>query len=255
MSKKDAGSIPYPEYTLRVIYACLGPPARLAVNMNSPLDLIRDLLTLAMWQEAKSKYVTNNMISLIFGKSLRTVKYLSARFSKDDMFTETEISQMRRVEDLLRQRPMSLMELSRHLPHCGEVDTARLAVKALQRDKRVEMVPGEKGQPALYRVVDRHLDLFTEGDWEARLDALTEHLEAVTETVRRRFLSETPQTAAARTFAFKARPEDVEAFREALFEFIRSGYMDLEARAEGDPEAQTYSVYAGATQARDGDPT
>ncbi|MFN3197266.1 MAG: hypothetical protein ACE366_02440 [Bradymonadia bacterium] len=247
--------IPYPEYTLRVILACLEPPARLAVHAHSPLDLIRDMLTLAMWREAKNRYVTNNMISLIFGKSLRTVKYLSARFNKDDIFDETEISQMRRVEDLLRQRPMSLMELARNMPHSGEVDTAGLAVKALLRNKRIEALPAEKGQPTRYQVVDRHLNLFTEGDWEARLDALTEHLEAVTETVRRRFLSAHPETAAARTFAFKARPEDVEAFRTALFDFIREGYMDLESKAEGDPDARVYSVYAGATEtADDADP-
>lgn len=263
MKKPTGGAqIPYPEYTLRVILACLGPPARLAVHANAPLDLVRDMLTLAMWREAKARYETNNMISLIFGKSLRTVKYLSARFSKGDIFEETEISQMRRVEDLLRKRPMSLMELARHLPQSGEVDTAALAVKALIRDKRVEPTPAEKGQPTRYQVVDRHLNLVTEGDWEARLDALTEHLEAVTETVRRRFLSAHPEAAAARTFSFRARPEDMADFRAAMFDFIRTHYAELEARAEGDPEAQIYAVYAGATQAREahaetseGDPT
>lgn len=239
------------EYALKVVFSAFTPAVKLAVHLNSPLDATRDLMTLAMWREAKQKYVTNNLISLIFGKSIRTVKYLSARYNKGNIFADTEISLMRRVEDLLRARPLSAAELSRRLPQCGEFDTARLAIKALLREQRVEAVPSAgKGDPVRFKVKGGHHQMVpnpSASDQEARIDALTEHMEAVAETVRRRFLTDRPEAAAARTFTFQAREDDMAVFREELFAFIRSRYMEMEARAAADPDAPVFSVYAGAT--------
>ncbi|MEZ4466427.1 MAG: hypothetical protein R3F43_18730 [bacterium] len=69
----------------------------------------------------------------------------------------------------------------------------------------------------------------------------------VTETVRRRFLSDEPETAAARTFTFRATPEDMEAFRDELFAFVRRRYQELEAQAADRADARVYAVYTGAT--------
>ncbi|MCA9547484.1 MAG: hypothetical protein KC613_23935, partial [Myxococcales bacterium] len=134
--------------------------------------------------------------------------------------------------------------------HCNEFDSTRLAVQALVREGRVRPLEPESSRTR-YEVVGRHLDLYSHGDWEARIDALQEHLEAVTETVRRRFLSDEPELAAARTFTFQARPEDVEALRDEFFAFIRERYRELEARAADAEDARTYAVYAGATPLRD----
>ena len=103
-----------------------------------------------------------------------------------------------------------------------------------------------------YEIITRHLDLYSESDWEGRIDALYEHLEAVTETVRRRFLSDEPDDAKARTFTFRARKEDVEAFREELLAFIRERSIEMEAAAADDEDSGVYSVYAGTTL-REGD--
>lgn len=245
----SAQGIPYPEYVLRILFASFYPAVKMAVDFNYPLDTVKDMMTLALWREAKRKHSTINLISLIFGKSTRTVKALSARFNKGGFFNETETNLMRRVEDLLRQRPMTADELADRLPHCNEFDSTRLTLKALIREGRVETLPREAGGRERYRVVTRHHDLYSDADWEARLDALQEHLEAVTETVRRRFLSDTPETAAARTFTFRARPADMEAFRESLFDFVRARYAEMEAAAANDEDARVYAVYAGAAPA------
>lgn len=240
-------TIPYPEYVLRILFASFYPAVKMAVDFNYPLDTVKDMMTLALWREAKRKHSTINLISLIFGKSTRTVKALSARFNKGGFFAETETNLMRRIEDLLLQREMTMDELADRLPHCNEFDSTRLAVRALLREGRIEALPARPGTKARYRVVHSHHDLYSDAAWESRIDALYEHLEAVTETVRRRFLSDEPETAAARTFTFRARPDDMAAFREELFDFIRQRYQALEAAAEGDESAQVYAVYAGAT--------
>ena len=59
-------------------------------------------------------------------------------------------------------------------------------------------------------------------------------------------LSDEPGTAAARTFSFRARPEDVEQFRENVFQFVRDEYQKLEANAGN--EGRSYSLYAGIAE-------
>ncbi len=244
------GVIPYPEFLLRILFSAFYPAVKLAVEANCPLDTVKDMMTLAMWREAKRKHSTINLISLIFGKSTRTVKSLSARFNKGGFFEENEINLMRRVEDLLRQRPMTADELARYLPHSNEFDSARLALGALQREGRIEEMPGP-GRTR-YRVVTTHQRLVSE-NWEQRLDALSEHLEAITETIRLCFLERGSGCAAARTFSFKARRSDMEALKKELFEFIRDRYQQLEERAQQSDAEDTglYTVYAGMTPVPD----
>ncbi len=238
--------IGYPEFLLRILFACFYPAVHLAVEAHCSLDTVKDTMTLALWREAKRKHSTINLISLVFAKSSRTVKALSARFNKGQFFGESETSLMRRVDDLLRQRPMTMEELSHHLPRSNEIDCAKLLVEALLREGRIEPTGPEKHPH--YRVVKSHSDLVSLDNWERRLDALTEHLEAVTETIRRQFLDKPTDCTAARTFSFKARPEDMMAFREKLFEFVREQYKVLEERAEKSEDARVYSVYAGVTE-------
>ena len=243
--------IPYPEYVLRILYASFYPAVKMAVDHNYPLDTVKDMMTLALWQEAKRKHSTINLISLIFGKSTRTVKALSARFNKGGFFNQTETNLMRRVEDLLRQESMTLEQLAERLPHSNEFDSSRLAVEALLRENRVEELPARPGGRSKYAIVETHHDLYSENGWEGRVDALYEHLEAVTETIRRRFLSDSPDDAAARTFSFRANPDDVEQFRQDLFDFIRSRTNQMEKDARDCANAGVYAVYAGATVRED----
>lgn len=249
----ESSQIPYPEYALRILFSMFYPAVKMAVDFNYPLDTVKDMMTLALWREARRKHATINLISLIFGKSTRTVKALSARFNKGGFFNETETNLMRRVEDLLRQGPKTMNELAERLPHCNEFDSTRLAIRSLLSEGRVIELPREHGGRVRYQVVESHHDLYSDAHWEARLDALSEHLEAVTETIRRRFLSDEPDTAAARTFTFAARPADMAAFREELFEFIRSRYRELEDAAASADDAQVYAIYTGATVAREED--
>ena len=239
--------IPYTEYVLRILFTMFYPAVKLAADFNYPLDTIKDMMTLALWREAKRKHSTINVISLIFGKSTRTVKALSARFNKGGFFEQTETNLMRRIEDLLSQRSMSMDELAERLPHCNEFDSTRLAIKALLSEGRIEKIPRGPGTPARFRVVPRLHNLYSDEDWESRVDGLSEHLEALTQTIKQRFLSDEPGAAAARTFTFKARPEDMAKFREALFDFIRENSASMEATAQEADETQLYALYTGAT--------
>ncbi len=250
-SQSSPNAIPYPEYVLRILFTSFYPAVKMAVDHNYPLDTVKDMMTLALWREAKRKHSTINLISLIFGKSTRTVKALSARFNKGGFFETNETNLMRRAEDLLRHRPMTIDELAERLPHCNEFDSTRLAVRALVREGRIEAEPGGGSRPR-YHCVESHQQLVANQDWERRIDALSEHLEAVAETIRRRFLADDAECAGARTFSFLARPEDAEAFRDELFEFMRRRYAEMEARAAGSEDARLFALYGGLTPAPEG---
>ncbi len=244
--------IPYPEYVLRILFASFYPAVKMAVEFNYPLDTVKDMMTLALWREAKRKHSTINLISLIFGKSTRTVKALSARFNKGGFFADTETNLMRRVEDLLRDDPMTFSELASHLPHSNEFDSTQLAVEALMKQGRIELKESDcRRKPGKYSVVEKHHDLAHFDDWESRIDGLYEHLESVTETIRTRFLSEHPEDAAARTFTFRANPEDVDAFKEELWQFLRTKMNELEEKARDDDAARTFSFYSGLSGKED----
>ena len=255
-SASEEGSIPYPEYLMRVLFTTFAPAVKLGLELNYPLDTIKEMMTLALWKEAKAKHNTINLISLVFGKSTRTLKSLSARYNKGHLFEQSETNLCRQIEDLLQRHPMSLDELSKRLPHFQEFDGACLAVQMLLKEGRIS--EELRGGKIVYTPIPRHHNLYSE-DWELRIDALSEHLDAVAETLRRRFLESSPDPmASARTFSFQARPEDIEEFREELLAFVREKYQALEERARSASEeaphdegakgaTETFSLYMGLT--------
>ena len=86
----EEGAIPYPEYLMRVLFTAFAPAVKLGLELNYPLDTIKEMMTLALWKEAKAKHSTINLISLVFGKSTRTLKSLSARYNKGRFFEQSE---------------------------------------------------------------------------------------------------------------------------------------------------------------------
>ena len=65
--KHTSGSqdtIPYQEYLLRVLFSSFQPAVKLGLELNYPLDTIKEMMTLALWKEAKAKHsnrtTTNN---------------------------------------------------------------------------------------------------------------------------------------------------------------------------------------------------
>ncbi|MFN3198814.1 MAG: hypothetical protein ACE366_10445 [Bradymonadia bacterium] len=229
-----------------MLFTMFYPAVKTAAKFNYPLDTVKDMMTLALWREAKRKHSTINVISLIFGKSTRTIKALSARFNKGGFFEETETNLTRRIEDMLSQRPMSIDELAERLPHSNEFDSTRLAVRTLLQEGRIEEDERTPGRKVRYRLVPGHRNLYCDANWEARIDGLSEHLEVLTETILQRFIGDEPDEAAARTFAFKARPEDARAFREELLDFIRARVHELEEAAEEADESRVYGLYTGS---------
>jgi hypothetical protein len=257
MKKKRELPIPYQEYLLRIMFASFYPAIKMGIDLHYPLDTIKDMMTLALWREAKKKHNTINLISLIFGKSTRTLKSLSARYNKGHFFEETESNLCRQIENLLLSGPMTEEELSNRLPQYNEFDSTALAISMLLRSKRIKEIKGHDGV-VKYMVITTHHNLYSTENWEARIDALNEHLEAIAQTVHCRFLKEKDDPrATARTFTFNASEEDIEAFQNELLDFIRTKYRELEQKAteleQSDPKQaeamkahiKTFSLYVG----------
>ena len=127
----------------------------------------------------------------------------------------------------------------------------KLAIQLLLEGGRIteEVIDGE----VVYSPIYRHHNLVSD-DWETRIDALSEHIGAIGETLHRRFLDSEPDPLAlARTFTFQAREEDIEALQVELLEFVRDKYRELEERALSDAdearseEVSSFSLYVGVT--------
>jgi hypothetical protein len=250
--KKRELPIPYQEYLLRIMFASFYPAIKMGIDLHYPLDTIKDMMTLALWREAKKKHNTINLISLIFGKSTRTLKSLSARYNRGHFFEETESNLCRQIENLLLAGPMTEDELSLRLPQYNEFDSTALAIAMLLKSKRIKEIRMPDGQ-LKYTVIESHHNLYSSENWETRIDALNEHLEAITQTVHCRFLKEKDDPlASARTFTFNAKEEDIHAFQNELLEFIRTRYRELEQKATEAEHTQksssfvkTFSLYVG----------
>ena len=249
-------AIPYPEYALRILFEAFLPAARIGVDFHCPLDTVRELMTLALWQEAKKRHRTINLISLALGKSTRTLKTLSSQYNQGRFFNRSEQNLLRQVEDLLLRSSMSVAELAERLPSQSEFDSAQLAIDALLKAERIEKLPRTRGESQRYRALPRCMSTYSAEDWESRLDALREHLEAVSETVWSRFLGQGKKRSIARTFAFRGRSEDIQVFQEELLDFIRQRVDEIEARAAEHKEksnlekTDVFSLYLGVAPQR-----
>jgi transposase len=62
-----------------------------------------------------------------------------------------------------------------------------------------------------------------------------------------RMLADEAECASARTFAFRARPEDMAALRAEVLDLVRRRSVELEAAAAHDPAARSFALYMGST--------
>jgi len=219
----------------RVIFTLLGLVSDVVLDLDMPVSRARDLFTLSLYKRAEARYRTSTRVSLAFDTALRTVKKIKKRFKEGavDDGEGPHFNLRRKVYFLLLDREMDLDEIARELPINYEVNYARLSVETLLDTGLVEEIDRGRGRITYKAVVPEGYVNFFREDHEAVLEGFERFLSAMRKVVSERLLRGNGETAMARGFVARVRPEDREDFNDDIRAAIVRTLMEYEMRADG----------------------
>lgn len=236
------------------LYTLFTPVVRLAHHFELPLKDLRELLDIAYFEEQHRNGRTFREIAEIFDVSTRKITQLSHGLKSLLLVNESEqrYGLPRKLELMIWASPMSDRRLSQVLVLEHTPDDIKAALTVLL--ERGAIVWDK--QAAVYRPVPLHQrrdDGSPSDDLLARLDALRDFIDGVTDLVQARFFgkaatadaaSEAPATesdaapdAFVRTHNFHLLPEDLKYLKN-LHDMFRLVRDQLEARAQSHTERE-----------------
>lgn len=212
------------ELPARLVFSLLQAAVRVAARVHMPLDRLTELLRSAYFVEYRRRHPRDlETVAEKLGVSLRTAGTLN-RSLKGDFFTpETRVEPLRLVTGALLGQPRSPAEIEavtgleagevrRVLTHLAEVGWADEA-----QDGRVTLSGSFRS--------------YLSDDPAARVDGVNHQMAIVADAVWSRFVRRNSATAAARTWAFAARPEDVEVALARVIQQLRAEAVGMEEAA------------------------
>jgi predicted transcriptional regulator len=219
----------------RVIFTLLGLVSDIVLDLDMPVSRARDLFTLSLYKRAENRYRTSTRVSLAFDTALRTVKKIKKRYREGavDDGEGPHFNLRRKVYFMLLDREMDLDEIARELPINYEVNYARLSVETLMDNGLVEEIDRGRGRITYKGIVPEGYVNFFREDHEAVLEGFERFLSAMRKVVRERLLRGNGDTAMARGFVARLRPEDREDFNDDIRAAIVRTLMEYEMRADG----------------------
>lgn len=220
-----------PELQRRLVFSLLRPAVRLCRFFRLPLKTLEDLCRLAYFEELRHRGDTPQAeIARTFGKSLRTVGTLERQYRTNFFAPERELEFARRVESVFEHGSRTTAEVEAALADDADAtaDEIERAVEGLLSAGRI-VVEARDGDCPRY-ALDRRFISLVQSDLEARVDGLNHQLDVIAAAVRSRFLAPR-RRAIARSLAFVAHPDDVEALGEALVRALRDRCSDAEETA------------------------
>ncbi len=252
----EAASRPGP-HTLtgeaRVVFTLLGLVSDIVLDLDMTVGRARELFTLALYDKAEDRYRTSTRVSLAFDTALRTVKKIKKRYKEGgvEQCDGPLFNLRRKVYFLLLDREMDLDEIARELPINYEVNYARLSVETLQEQGLVEEIDRGRGRITYKSIVPVGYVNFFREDHGAALEGFERFLAATRKVVKARLLQGNSDTALARGFVARVRPEEAEDLVDDLRAAMVRTLMEYEMRAEGlsDDEVEEMEVLIGAAPA------
>ena len=236
-----------------VVFTLLGMVSDVVLDLDMTVSRARELFTLAMYDRAESRYRTSTRVSLAFDTALRTVKKIKKRYREGGVEqSDGPLFNLRRkVYFMLLDREMDLDEIARELPINYEVNYARLSVETLMEQGLVEEIDRGRGRISYHGLVpEGYVNFFCE-DQNTTLEGFERFLAAMRKVVRARLLRGDSETALARGFVARVRPDE----REDLIDDLRAAMvrtlMEYEMRAEGleGDEVTEMEILVGAAPA------
>ena len=219
----------------RVVFTLLGMVSDVVLDLDMTVSRARELFTLALYEKAEERYRTSTRVSLAFDTALRTVKKIKKRFKEGgvDQCDGPLFNLRRKVYFMLLDREMDLDEIARNLPINYEVNYARLSVETLMERGLVVEVDRGRGHIA-YRGVHPSGALLqmAPSDSEHVLDGFERFLSSLRKLCNERLLKGNTDTALARRFIVRVRPEDAQELKDELRAVMVEKLMEIEQRGE-----------------------
>ena len=237
----------------RVVFTLLGMVSDIVLDLDMPVGRARELFTLALYDKAENRYRTSTRVSLAFDTALRTVKKIKKRF-KEGGVEECDgpyFNLRRKVYFMLLDREMDLDEIARELPINYEVNYARLSVETLMDQGLCKEIDRGRGRVTYTAVIPEGYVNFFREDHEAAIEGFGRFLTATRRVVRERLLRGNADTAIARGFVARVRPEEQADLIDDLRASIVRTLMEYEMRADGlEEEAAEMEILIGAAPNR-----
>lgn len=238
----------------KVIFTLLGMVSDVVLDLDMPVSRARDLFTLSLYKRAENRYKTSTRVSLAFDTALRTVKKIKKRFREGGVEEGDgpRFNLRRKVYFMLLDREMDLDQIARELPINYEVNYARLSVETLMDQGLVEEIDRGRGRISYRAVIPEGYVNFFRDDHEAVLEGFERFMAALHKVVRERLLRGNGDTAMARGFVARVRPEDREDLNDDLRAAIVRTLMEYEMRADGldGDEISEMEILVGVAPAR-----
>jgi len=233
----------------RVVFTLLGMVADVVLDLDMPVSRARDLFTLALYERAEKRYRTSTRVSLAFDTALRTVKKIKKRYKDGgvDQGDGPAYNLRRKVYFMLLDREMDLDEIARELPINYEVNYARLSVETLMDQGLVNEIDRGRGRISYEAVIPSDYVNFFSEDHEAVLLGFERFLGAMRRVVGERMLRGNSDTAMARGFVARVRPEDRNDLNDDIRAALVRTLMEYEQRADGlnDDEVAEMELLVG----------
>jgi len=219
------------------------------LDLDMPVGRARDLFTLALYKRAEQRYKTSTRVSLAFDTALRTVKKIKKRYRENgvEQGDGPHFNLRRKVYFMLLDREMDLDEIARELPINYEVNYARLSVETLMDQGLVEEIDRGRGRFQYRSIVPEGYVNFFREDHEAVLEGFDRFLGAMRKVVRERLLRGNGDTAMARGFIARVRPQDMEDLNDDIRAAIVRTLMEYEMRSDGleDQDVKEMEILVG----------
>ena len=220
----------------RVLYALLGPAARTARVLRTPLGTLRDWLEIGYFHDARKQDLKLKEIAELMEVSMSKVALLSRALKENFIREDAEAALPRRIEFMLWAGPLSPAKIKQVLPD-ADADDVDETLRALVDEGRIHAEgEGDQVHYGLTMATDRRVW----DSWLARIDGLNNALRNVADAVYARFFTD-EEAAFARTVTFHVRREqlgELQAFYEQLFARI----VELDGEACDDPDALALSL-------------
>jgi predicted transcriptional regulator len=226
----------------------------LVLDLDMTVGRARELFTLALYERAERRFRTSTRISLAFDTALRTVKKIKKRY-KDNGVEDGDgplYNLRRKVYFMLLEQEMDLDEIARCLPINYEVNYARLSVETLMEKGLVVEVERGRGHLAYRGVAPAGILLdLAPSDSEHLLDGFERFLSSLRKLCTQRLLKGNTDTALARRFIVRVRPEDAKELKDELRAILVEKLMEIEQRGEHleEEELEDFEVLIGLTPA------
>ncbi len=209
----------------RIAFAVLRPAARIALEYELPLKAMRNLVELAIYQQAVRRGMKMKEITERFSVGMSKVAALSRDLKRHFADAEEAHGLPRQILSLLYSRPLSLKLLHRALPGFEAQDLEK-AIAQLIKEKRVKEVQGRTLRYTIAQQRQR-LDI---SPWMARIDGLNTLMDHVHNAISKRLLHPDGR-GTVRNVAFRVAPEDYERLSEFYQKELFPLICELDERA------------------------